>query len=369
MKLPNGYGSVVKLSGKRRKPWAVRITKGWIYNPEQDKMIQERPLLGTYATKQEAINALANYNQNPYDIKTDSITLKELYELWTEEYFKSISESATRTIAAAWRYCSIIERMKVKDIRIYHLKGCINDGYIIGSTGKKKGQKILASPSTKERMKSMFNLLFDYACEHEAAEKNYARMFSLDDSVAELKEENKKENIPFSDEEIKILWDNVDEVPFVDMILIDIYSGWRPQELATLKNANIDLSANTMFGGLKTRAGKNRFVPIHPLIRPLIEKRYDVSREYLFNDENGQQGTSMTYDKYRGRFIKAMNRLKMDHHPHECRHTFITKAKAYDLDEYILKIIVGHTITDITERTYTHRTMEQLQAEILKIKK
>lgn len=26
MKLPNGYGSVVKLKGKRRKPWAVRIS-------------------------------------------------------------------------------------------------------------------------------------------------------------------------------------------------------------------------------------------------------------------------------------------------------------------------------------------------------
>lgn len=26
MRLPNGYGSVHKLSGKRRKPWRVRIT-------------------------------------------------------------------------------------------------------------------------------------------------------------------------------------------------------------------------------------------------------------------------------------------------------------------------------------------------------
>lgn len=30
MKLPNGYGSVVKLSGKRRKPWMVRKTTGQI---------------------------------------------------------------------------------------------------------------------------------------------------------------------------------------------------------------------------------------------------------------------------------------------------------------------------------------------------
>ena len=29
MRNPNGYGSVFKLSGNRRKPFAVRITKGW----------------------------------------------------------------------------------------------------------------------------------------------------------------------------------------------------------------------------------------------------------------------------------------------------------------------------------------------------
>ena len=29
MRLPNGYGSVIKLSGKRRKPYAVRITIGF----------------------------------------------------------------------------------------------------------------------------------------------------------------------------------------------------------------------------------------------------------------------------------------------------------------------------------------------------
>ena len=77
----------------------------------------------------------------------------------------------------------------------------------------------------------------------------------------------------------------------------------------------------------------------------------------------------MTYDKYRGRFKKVMNRLKMNHHPHETRHTFITKAKSCNVDEYILKLIVGHAIEDITEKVYTHRTIEQLRTEMEKISK
>lgn len=157
------------------------------------------------------------------------------------------------------------------------------------------------------------------------------------------------------------------------MILIGIYNGWRPQELAILKIKDVDLEAGTMTGGLKTDAGKNRIVPIHSAIKPLIENRMEeaasMKSEYLFNDANGQQGTYITYDKYRKRFKKAMDRLKFKHRPHETRHTFISKAKASHMDEYILKLIVGHAIKDITEKVYTHRTIEQLKNEIEKIPK
>lgn len=37
MKMPNGYGSVYKLSGNRRKPWAARVTDGWVNNPKTKK--------------------------------------------------------------------------------------------------------------------------------------------------------------------------------------------------------------------------------------------------------------------------------------------------------------------------------------------
>ena len=118
----------------------------------------------------------------------------------------------------------------------------------------------------------------------------------------------------------------------------------------------------------QTDAGRNRLVPIHPLIEPLIRKRYDeamkLHSEYLFNDETSQTGMEMTYDKYRGRFNKVMERNKMTHTPHECRHTFITIGKSNKMDQYILKLIVGHEIDDVTEKFYTHRTIEQLRNEM-----
>ena len=105
MKLPNGYGSVHKLSGKRRKPWRVRITSGYVYNEEKDRQIRQYKTLGYYETKQLALQALASYNENPYDIDADKITFSECYEKWTEDYFQKIAPSAIRTVEASYKYC------------------------------------------------------------------------------------------------------------------------------------------------------------------------------------------------------------------------------------------------------------------------
>ena len=47
---------------------------------------------------------------------------------------------------------------------------------------------------------------------------------------------------------------------------------------------------------------------------------------------------------------------------------FVTMAKKYDVDEYAIKYMVGHKITDITEKVYTAREFDWLREEIEKIK-
>lgn len=43
-------------------------------------------------------------------------------------------------------------------------------------------------------------------------------------------------------------------------------------------------------------------------------------------------------------------------------------AKKSNVDEYAIKYIVGHHISDITEKVYTQRSHEWLKNEIEKIK-
>lgn len=357
-KLPNGYGTIYKMSGKRSRPYRAMKTDKWIIDPVTGKSKQIRSTIRYYQSREDAMIALANYNENPYDIKADSITFSEVYEKWSENYFPTLSNpSSVRTVTAAYAYCNGLYDMRMKDIKVSHLEGTILNAQV--------------GDSTKSRIKSLFNMMYKYAVAHDIVEKDYASVMFANGNP--IKRSRTKEVIPFSQEEIFLLWDNLDSIAFADMILIGIYSGWRPQELAILKVADIDIKVGTMLGGLKTDAGKNRIVPIHPLIRPLIENRMkeatSMQSEFLFNDANGQQGTYMTYDKYRKRFEKVMKYLKLTHRPHETRHTFITKAKACNVDEYILKLIVGHAIDDITEKVYTHRTIDQLRAEMEKITK
>ena len=85
MKLPNGYGSVVKLSGKRRKPYQVRKTTGWHYDKEKDRQVQDMITVGYAATRAEGLQMLAEYNNNPFDTKAAKMTFSDVYEEWSKQ--------------------------------------------------------------------------------------------------------------------------------------------------------------------------------------------------------------------------------------------------------------------------------------------
>ena len=92
MKLPNGYGSVYKLPGKRRCPYRAIVTERWLFDVETGKK-QIRKTIGYYETKNKALEALAEYNKSPFDLESSKITLQEVYDRWSAEHFPTVSES------------------------------------------------------------------------------------------------------------------------------------------------------------------------------------------------------------------------------------------------------------------------------------
>lgn len=372
-RLPNGFGSITEIKNRNyRNPFRARVTVG--KTPEGKPILKSLKPQTFFATYNEAYEALMEYRRNPYDLD-DDLTVKELYEKWSEKYFSGISSSAARSVTAAWSYCSSIYSMRAKDVRARHIKGCIEEGYRIGTKGKEKGKKIYPSPGIKSRIKSTFNLLLDYAEEYEIVDKNYARTFNLSDDIVEDIENSKKPHIIFSEDEIDKLWESVGVIKYADWVIIQMYMGWRPQELATLRLEEVNMDEWYMKAGMKTNAGKQRIVPIHAKIKGLVKMNYDKAIElgspYLFNDKGQTHAGSyaVTYDKYKNRFTKVMRQLKLnpEHRPHDPRKTFITRCKKADVDEYALKEMVGHNIQDITESAYTERDVEWLRKDLEKM--
>lgn len=368
-KLPNGFGQISEIKNRNlRNRFRVMVTVGKTSEGKPiSKLLKPNAYFKTY---NEAYEALVEYNKNPYDLNTSSITMTELYEKWSKEYLKTVATSNVRSIQSAWNYCSVLYEMRVADVRAKHLKKCID-----GASREGKGKIIQASANTKSRIKSIFNLMFDYANENDLVEKNYARTFNVSDKILKEVEEVKRGHISFTDKEMEILWKNVDKIPYVDVILIQCYSGWRPQELGLIELNRVDLNNWVFAGGMKTDAGMNRLVPIHSKIRPLIKKRYEeainINSKYLINctDSQRKNDIKMTYDKYRHRFRSIRDKLNLnpEHRAHDPRKQFITMAKRYNLDEYAIKYIAGHRISDITEKIYTDRTVQWLKDEMEKI--
>lgn len=374
MKLPNGYGSVYKLSGSRRKPYVARVTVGWDVDVETGKPIQRRSVIGTFATKKEAIEALAEYGANPYDVEGENMTVAELYAAWSEQYFKKAgSDSSIRTVRSAWSYCGQIADMRVRDVRPRHIRGVVENGRTVKRVGGEEVE-VEASPNVKSRIKSLFNMMFDFAVEYELADKNYARAFSIPDEVLAGRASAEKAHVAFTDQEMIMLWDAVGKVRFADWVVVQCYMGWRPLEMARIALSDVDLEGMAITGGVKTAAGRGRRVPIHhriaELVRGICAEAERLGSKFFLNDPTSPDGLKgMTYDRYAGRFYKVMEAVGLGavHRPHDPRKTFVTMAKRAGVDEYVIKRLIGHQISDITEAIYTDRDFEWVRSELEKI--
>lgn len=368
-RLPNGFGQISEIKNRNlRNPFRAMVTVG--------KTSDGRPICkplkpeSYFATYNDAYAALVEYNKNPYDLGT-AITMQELYDKWLPEYEKTVK--STKAVTSAWPYCSAVYKMRVMDIRARHVKGCMEEG-----VATVRGREQHPTATMKNQIKSMFNMMLDYALEYELVDRNYSRTFNLTEETVKEIQKVKKGHIAFTDDEMELLWNHIDEKHGIDILLIQCYSGWRPQELGLLKLKDVDLENWTFQGGMKTDAGENRVVPIYSRIRDLVLKKYReaeaIGSPYLLNwadpNNRNKKNFELTYARYQKAFERIRDELKLnpEHRPHDGRTHFVTMAKRYGVDEYAIKYMVGHKISDITEKVYTRREFAWLREEIEKIK-
>ncbi len=337
-KLPNGFGSIKKLTGKRRKPYAAYpTTKEFSLNGSP----KTPPAIGYYEDWYSAFDALREYNRNPYDIK-ENLTFQEVYNLFYKAKFqnskKQISKQSEIAYSTAFKNCSILHNMKFLSIKKQEMQEVIDHcplGY-----------------SSVQNIKKLFCQMFKYAIENDITDKNYAQFVTIN-----IEDDNEKGE-PFSQEELDILWQHKEDNSIIQMILIMIYTGFR---IKAFENIEIHLEERYLKGGVKTAAGKGRIVPIHDSIYEYVEN---------FNP------STFHSQKFRiKQFYPELRRLNIatavngkKHTPHDCRHTFSWLCDKYKVDNLSKHLLMGHSLgKDVEQSVYGHRTLEELRIEIAKI--
>lgn len=220
----NGGGSVTKRKDKNGKvKYQVRVTVDTYFDAEAEKVKVVSKSLGMYKTKAEAEAVLAEYNNSPYDLTTKIVTVGDLYDVWSKDYFEKVAPSAVRSVESAWAYCDDIAKLPLKKLGKAHIEAVMKNGkreILRGSLVEVRK----ASVNTQMRIKSMFNLMLDYAVGYKLIPSNVARTFDVNDMRKQV-DYQKKIKDPLSEEDLETLWDNVDDFPFVDMVLIGCYMG------------------------------------------------------------------------------------------------------------------------------------------------
>ena len=345
MKLPNGYGSITKLSGKRRRPWMVRIFKENIYDENLGDYKASRVVLGYYKTRKEALEALAAYNDNPYNLESQDITFGEMYQKWYDSKKGAISASTKTAYAAAYKYCKPIENIKIRDLRANALQQIVDSCKL--------------SSSSKKNIRIIMNATFNHAIRDNIISTNYVDFVTVEESEPTF------ERVPYSEEDIQWLWDHSAGRYEVQIVLILLYTGMRVNELLKMPRDCCHLDEQYLDIQKSKNKSGIRKVPIHHRIFDFVKNFYEQGGETLIVNKFGNP---VVYGNFVNREYKRLNEeMKTVHRCHDTRHTFITAGHKYRLDDYCLRKIVGHEVKGVTLKVYTHVEMPELLAEINKI--
>jgi len=223
-------GCVYKLGKNRRRPYAARITKEF---DEFGKQIYE--FLGTFETQQEALNVLNDYIDNPYDINNLKITFKDVFCKFKKEKYPTLSEESIKGYETSYKKCKDLYDVKMKDIRLSHLQGVIDDSN--------------NNYPMKSKLRVLLRQVSKYAYKNDIIRKDYSMYINIgpQNEVEERK--------PFTKEHRQLLWDNID-VEWVSSILVLIYTGFRVNELLDIEIQNVHLDEDYPYlvGGNKSVA-------------------------------------------------------------------------------------------------------------------
>lgn len=319
VKRANGTGTVYKLQGRRTRPWVA--AKG-------------KTIIGYFDKKTSALEALARLQGRSID-EIYNWTFKEVYEAWKDEHFREIGERGIESYKWAFDILKPLHNRKFRELRTADYQEVID----------KYRDK---SYSTLSKFKQLATQMSQWGIRQELITTNFASFIKLPENV-------KKEKDIFSAEEIEAL--EKDGSQAAKVVLMMVYTGMRIGELFNLRVENVH--ETYVIGGEKTKAGRNRIIPIRSEGRVFFaEFKQRATNEFLISGYSGQKVAA----NFRKRdYYPLLDRLGISKKtPHTARHTFASWAVANNIKPELLQKMLGHADYSTTANIYEHFDIDQL---------
>ncbi len=291
--------------------------------------------------------------------KSSPPTLHDLYKIVYSQHISKLTPKGQAGYQLAWKYISHLEASPFPALTINDYQSCIDRHANLSKSSQQKIQQLISQLCKRAILLGL--------CTTNIA------------PYLELPGRGSVACDPFSYEEIQRLQNcaNNSSHPWREtamIILILIFSGWRPEELFSIKKIAVNLQQFFFVSGSKTDAGSNRIVPIATSIRPYVLYFYFDKKksDYLISTTNGCR-INLTNWRVR-KFYPCLQELGINQpdaphrvKPYSARATFATMAYRAGVDRASLEKMIGHTDYYFTAQRYIRHNIKDFHCEMDKI--
>lgn len=341
----NGQGTIKALDNGK---YMLTVTLGY-FTDEQGKR-HRKTRSKVYDRRRDAVAGVQELQAAPSSEQRKSVTFKQLYDSWLPTH--TAGKSTLSCYKSAIGFFRPVWGMRMEDITIDDLQECVD--------------ACPKSKRTKLNMRTVCGLIYKYGIPRKLVPDNMNLSHYL-----KVNGEKSPARASFTDSEIEKIKNACGKVPHAEDIYCLIYTGFRPSEFLALKAEDYDAAQQTLVGGSKTRAGKNRTVTLSPKIAPIIARRA-AAGGVLFPDPRGkvwriQHFTSEAF--YPALEAIGINNPMVDagggsqrHRlsPHSCRHTFATLMKRVGGADKDKLELIGHASEEML-RYYQDVSLDDLR--------
>ena len=348
--IPYGLGSIVYEKRNTFNHYVARRYRGKNANGDTQYIH-----IGSFPTWEDAYAALLDVRfSSREELISGSMTTSELCAFALRTLKRtSASDSIISKFQTSMRKCSRIADLPYQTI-----------------TGNEMNKLVFECESYQTRcsMRRFFRLLDEEAVRRGVPCKMYSGFIS---TIRQTESDIQISRNPMEHWEIRnILAHREDKDMYIPLILL--FTGMRPVEMRSLTDRNIEHGSEPgqlcIKGGAKTISGRDRIIPVHPVILDFVLKAVkEHPCGYLFPNSSGRR---MSQAEFTLRFKMAVATLaRAGHTPYDCRHTFCSELDNQNIPYNIINFLMGHRQYNEGDDRYKHLHLkrEKLWSAILSL--